>query len=337
MPKLPDFALRIATAAALTFASGCQLLRVSAGPGQPTGRTLRAGRVLATLLFRSESHELDISGRGRGGGKVRYALLLTPIRGGEARVIPLARNVSSAGLHALTGVVSATEERVWVRADENYEVEISSGRVTQLSERQPVPGARPAYLANSEYAPENLRVSGALVTPELWLGLRTPAEAERDFRAGGWVRHTVDAGKTREKRGLYRVAVEPMSDTMSRAVRTEAAGGSAYWDAAFVRSAHGAPALRFAGTGGFLITYASEMGLKGNAMLARLGPTGEIEWTADSGIDRMGLTEILPGEAETVLQGTAPRVPDRVPDPLLVIVDHKTGQVTRRVLWSTDF
>ncbi|MCC7063740.1 MAG: hypothetical protein IT456_13115 [Planctomycetes bacterium] len=56
-------------------------------------------------------------------------------------------------------------------------------------------------------------------------------------------------------------------------------------------------------------------------------------WQVDTGIERFALAQILPGADRTAFLGTKPRRPDKVPQPLLVLVDHTSGRLVTHSLW----
>jgi hypothetical protein len=77
----------------------------------------------------------------------------------------------------------------------------------------------------------------------------------------------------------------------------------------------------------------SAPGRAGTLVVARTDDGGDVLWRTDTGIDRFTLQQILPGATTTAFVGTRPREPDRVPEPLLVLVDHATGARTEHTLW----
>jgi hypothetical protein len=68
--------------------------------------------------------------------------------------------------------------------------------------------------------------------------------------------------------------------------------------------------------------------------MSRVDTQGRIIWKVDTGIDRFKLSQILPGDAATAFVGTRLPVPDKVPEPLLVIVEHATGALVSHSLWQ---
>ncbi len=85
---------------------------------------------------------------------------------------------------------------------------------------------------------------------------------------------------------------------------------------------------------GALMLYTSLPGSNGTLKIARVDLSGAPVWDADTGIDRFRLSQILPGERSTVFAGTRPPIPGKVPEPLLVIVEHDSGKTATYSLWQ---
>jgi hypothetical protein len=64
--------------------------------------------------------------------------------------------------------------------------------------------------------------------------------------------------------------------------------------------------------------------------------TGKLLWSKDTGIHRFKLDQILPAADSTAFVGTRPPVPDQVSEPLLVILDHASGELVVHSLWQRD-
>ena len=57
-------------------------------------------------------------------------------------------------------------------------------------------------------------------------------------------------------------------------------------------------------------------------------------WQVETGIGE--LLDVLPDAEWPALVGQRPRVPDKVPEPILVVVDAKSGRVRTWSLWMTE-
>lgn len=115
--------------------------------------------------------------------------------------------------------------------------------------------------------------------------------------------------------------------------RLSVIGDAAYLNAAFLRLDDRSEPVRVRNPDGALMIYTSEPGRKGTLRVARVDTEGTIIWNADTRLDRFALQQILPGEQSMAFIGTRPRVPDQVPEPLLVIVDNASGAMTTHSLW----
>ena len=108
----------------------------------------------------------------------------------------------------------------------------------------------------------------------------------------------------------------------------DTAGGR--YRAAFVRGTRAGQVLQVAG-GGSLLLWESKPYRSGTVMAARVDSSGSAAWTVDTGIGT--LLQVLPDPATPALIGERPRIPDKVSEPILVIVDAATGRITTHSLW----
>jgi hypothetical protein len=196
--------------------------------------------------------------------------------------------------------------------------------------RQPDPTKSPF-----EPTPAIYLCSGLFTTTTEWLGLHSAAEVEREFKPKSWLRRIVRADDTKEQRRFYRGVVDPESSNDRRKIISMTAlGNDEYLNAAFLRMNDASEPVRLAAPPGSLMVYTSQPGLKGTLMVARVATVGNILWKVDTGIDRSHLSQILPGERSMAFVGPRPMVPDKVSEPLLVIIDNNSGAVTTTSLWQ---
>jgi hypothetical protein len=199
----------------------------------------------------------------------------------------------------------------------------------------PLPAPRRSARSPFEPTPATFLSAGLFVAPTEWLGLHSTAEVERQFKPKSWLRRVVRADDTRELRRFHRGVLDPDPGGANTAiVSMTPVGSDAYLNAAFLRLDDTSEPLRLADPDGALVAYTSAPGLKGTLVIARVDMAGNVLWKADTGIDRFKLSQILPGEATMAFVGTRPSVPDKVSEPLLVIVDNRTGKVTTNSLWQ---
>ena len=133
-----------------------------------------------------------------------------------------------------------------------------------------------------------------------------------------------------EARQLYRGALTT-GDVRSRLPVLERISETEYRDGAFVRSARSKAALRLTTPDSVLLTYRSAFAPKGTLQVARLHPGSQVHWTADSGIGR--LLQILPGTNVMAFIGERPPVPNKVSEPILVLINTATGATNTISLW----
>ncbi len=176
---------------------------------------------------------------------------------------------------------------------------------------------------------------GVRPAPNEWLGLHSPKEAERDYRTGSRLSRFNHAESAKELRRFHRGQLGPEQPNGSREILslTPLVDGE-YFNAAFVRAGLRAEPLRFSTPEGFLMIYTSGPGLAGTLMAARLDPTGKIIWKVDTGIDRFKLSQILPDPRLVAFIGTRPPVPNKVPEPILVVVNTESGALSSTSLWK---
>ena len=110
--------------------------------------------------------------------------------------------------------------------------------------------------------------------------------------------------------------------------------GEGFLNAAFVCAGPDADAIRLSGPDGFLMIHTSEPGLKGTLMVARVDTAGQVVWKADTGLDRFLLRQILPDARFMAFAGTRLPMPDKVSEPLLVVIDTQSGAVSSTSLWQ---
>jgi hypothetical protein len=80
-----------------------------------------------------------------------------------------------------------------------------------------------------------------------------------------------------------------------------------------------------------LMIHASAAG--GTLVVSCIDDQGNLLWTNDTGLDRFTLKQILPGEHVLAFIGTRPPVPNKLSEPLIVLVDSKSGKLTTQSLW----
>ena len=161
---------------------------------------------------------------------------------------------------------------------------------------------------------------------------RAPEEGAYDLRAGSMI--TAD-GFRQLPAGERKSAPDVMADlaTGDDALElwlnaTDTAGGR--YRASYLRATRRGENLRLAG-GGSLLIWETKPYRSGSVMAARVDSSGTVAWSVDIGIGK--LLQVLPDPATPAFIGERPKIPDRLSEPILVIVDAATGKLTTHSLW----
>lgn len=182
--------------------------------------------------------------------------------------------------------------------------------------------------------------AGLVASSTTWLGLHSSSDLEGAYRAGRWLRAVESASDApREARRLMRGEIEGDSsdDAHWRIDAMTPIDELAYRNASFLRLNEKSEPLRLRDPDSVLMLYTSGDGAlaQGTLSVARVEvASGRVVWARDTGLDRFKLGQILPGDQRTAFRGTRPPVPNTVSEPMIVILDHATGQLTTHSLWQ---
>lgn len=182
---------------------------------------------------------------------------------------------------------------------------------------------------------QDFLASGVRPSPNEWLGLHSAKAAAGEYKPKARLSRLNRAEDAKELRSFYRSQLGPEVERGSREILSqERVSSDEYFNAAFVRAGAGADPLRLSGPDSFLMIYTSKPGLGGTVMLARVDAAGKILWKADTGIERFKLSQILPDARFMAFIGTRPPVPDKLSEPILVVVDTRSGAASTVSLWQ---
>jgi hypothetical protein len=315
-------------------------LQIDPGKGMPIAQALRTERYVATLVRSLEAYVPSLH---RDAGQDRYTIRLdlVPLDGSATRQVPL-RHGLTASSTPFARLLGSDGRVVWFDVAGIGGVDLGS---LQLLPAKAVQQAAPALARSAPGAAswraqgwQHQRAAGLFVAPDTWLGLHGDAEAARDVRPGRWLKRVqaaATAANAAVPRRLYQGKLDPASADGHQRIRSMAVlGNAAYLDAAFLRRDDRSEPVSLSGPLGALMLFTSRTGPSGTVMLARVDSSGAVRWQVDTGIDRRGLTQILPGERSLVLVGTRLPQPGRVSSPRVVIVDHLSGLVTELAPWQ---
>jgi len=326
-------ALGIVVALLLMLGAGSRVFRIRT-IGAPTGNSARVGETVVTMMSRLEPYAPSLN-RNPGNDRYTLGLLIHSTRDTTVRqfvTIVKGQQASNLGLVKITAVEGNV---VWFRAPDVGAYDIARRRF--LAEEpgwaaKPQEPARPFSLgdySSGDRAILSMLIAGGYPTPAKWLGVLTEAEARDGFGAGSTLSAAYPFDRSKEPRRFYSTEIDRV-DGKPRVRQLEPLGGDGMLNAAFLRAARGGDILHLAGDG-FLLLYESKPYRAGSIMAARIDGTGKVVWTVDTGIGE--LREILPDPAFPVLIGEGPRIPDKVPEPLLVVVHASTGRLATHSLW----
>jgi hypothetical protein len=183
--------------------------------------------------------------------------------------------------------------------------------------------------------PADHLASGVLIEPGAWLGVLSQTEQARDFKRGSWIKPVKGANvERRVLRRLIKVALEPSSEGDHFRVKGIAPlAETDFLEAAFVRMNDKVEPLRLSDPDSALMIHTSAPGLAGTLVMSRVDFQGNLLWSTDTGLDRFNLKQILPGAEVIAFVGIRPPIPDKLSEPLIVLVDAKTGKLTSHSLW----
>lgn len=305
--------------------------------GAPWGSSMRAGNTVITLMTRLEPYIPSLN-RNHGNDRYTVGLLLHEVTSGERRYVELARgrapnDLSNAKLLAVQGT------RVWVQVPQTMLYDMASGRVGTAEEverdRSLAPPERPfsiSDLAVGERAMLLLLAEGGRVGSNRWLGVHAEENLRASFREGFRAPLAADFERSAQTRQLY-TGTLTLDGTNARLGALQPTGVDSLFNGAFVRSGRDAGLLELAG-GGALMVHETRPRRAGTVVVSRVEAAGDVAWRVDTGIGQ--LLGVLPDAAFPAFVGERPRVPDKVPEPILVIVDASNGRARTLSLWMQD-
>ncbi len=172
--------------------------------------------------------------------------------------------------------------------------------------------------------------SGGLISSNGWIAVATADDARNDFKPGFSLPRDFTASEKDRNRQLHRGTADtsqarPPIQTQQRIAETE------YRAATFLRARPGGTILRATNPDSVFLLYRTGTELFAPLTLTRLAPDGKAVWNSATGIGR--LEQVLPGEEVIALIGERPAVPNKVSEPILVLINNGTGQTQTNSLW----
>jgi hypothetical protein len=302
--------------------ASCGLFQIQVPHGSPVGRSVLGPDYVATLIATLEPYTPSLHHDPKNERR-RLSVYLYPLSGGDSgRMISLDRYLATADTTTALGthILGDDGKRLWVYSDGLVGVETPTGR---LVEEDDLRRANPSLGDLWTESARNIAFSTRLriTTPD---------------RSQAW---EVDPGTLKaEPAGLRHSGGSPALDPRAASYFASAGGSrvpavpASYRSAAFLRADPKEKPMALSNPAGHLIAYTVEP--TGTLAIARVDAEGKQLWTVDTGIDRRQLWQVLPGAASTVFTGPRPRVPGKVSEPLLVVIHHESGAVSRTTLWQ---
>jgi hypothetical protein len=172
--------------------------------------------------------------------------------------------------------------------------------------------------------------SGGLISSNEWIALATPEDARSDFRQGFSIPRDYSANEKDRNRQVYRGTADT-TQTRPPIQDHRMISETEYRSANFLRSRPGGSIFRGAGPDSVYLVHRTGTELFAPYTLRRLTLDGKPVWSADTGIGR--LDQVLPGSDFIAVIGERPPIPDKVPEPILVLVNAATGSTNTVSLW----
>lgn len=172
--------------------------------------------------------------------------------------------------------------------------------------------------------------SGGLVSTNEWIAVATAKDAKSDFKPGFSLPRDFTAGEKDHVRQLYRGTANT-SEPRPRIESSERLSEAEYRAATFLRAKPGGAILQATNPDSLFLLHRTGKELFAPFTLTRLAPDGKAIWDTATGIGR--LQQVLPGTDSIALIGERPPVPNKVPEPILVLINTASGTDNTVSLW----
>jgi hypothetical protein len=320
----------VALLGAAAYQLAIAMFSIQPGAGAPVGLGVRTDRHFAIWHQRLEAYVPSLH---RDAGKDRYTLsvLLLPLDGGPERLVEVHRGLRPSEFQ-LARILGSDGSRLWVDAVGTSTIDLTTGAV-QRADAAP-PNLRGEPKGRLQPNPSANLAAGYLLDQQHWLGVLAAAEVERSYGPRQFVRRVVPTAPGKQPRRFHAADVEADStERYYRVARIAELTNVDYQQAAFLRQDEQSEPFRLQDPPGAVLLFSASAALGSTLVVARSTDEGQLLWQQDTGLDHFALQQILPGATATVFVGTRPRQPDRVPEPLAVVVDHRTGELRSHSLW----
>ena len=165
---------------------------------------------------------------------------------------------------------------------------------------------------------------------EEWIAVVTAADAKSDFKTGFSLPSEFTAGEKDQARQLFHGTADT-SQSRARIENSERLGTAEFRAANFLRAKAGGPILRSSNSDSVFLLHRVGAELFAPFTLTRMNRDGKPLWSTATGIGR--LQQVLPGADAIALIGERTPAPNKVPEPILVLVSATTGTTSTVSLW----
>ncbi|MBV6491420.1 MAG: hypothetical protein CNCCGFBP_02018 [Fimbriimonadaceae bacterium] len=305
--------------------------------GGPSGASLRSGTTIVTMMTRLEPYIPSLN-RDHANDLFSLGILLHDAESGDSRYIELAEGRSQSAL-GMCKLAAIEGDFVWVDTPETMRVNLVSGEVIGPDVLQGDPSLVPpkkqrtlADFATDEDATIRYMASGGVVGGSRWLGILTQDQVESECRQGDRAPAAGNYSLSNQPRRIYvwSLSKGPSGPTFRK---LDSKGSEGFFGGGLVRSGRDAELLELVGKG-WLELHCTKPYRKSSIVAARLGSEGQVVWETDTGIGEV--QDILPDPKLPALIGRRPQVPDKVSEPILVVIDAETGKVSTHSLWMHE-
>lgn len=193
---------------------------------------------------------------------------------------------------------------------------------------------KPSKLRFDRAEPTDQLAAGLVTSAGTWLGLHSPEELEGEYKLKSWIKRIEHADDAKQMRRFCSAHLEASSEgDHYRILDMAPIGTTEYLNAAFLRMDANAEPLRLQDPESVLMIHTDAPGLGGKLVVSRTDLQGKVLWSAETGLDRYHVSQILPGAEAFAFVGTRPPVEGKLSEPLVVLVDNATGRSTAHSLW----
>lgn len=177
---------------------------------------------------------------------------------------------------------------------------------------------------------EHSLCSGGIIGADDWIAVAAPEDAKSDFKLGFSLSRDFTPGEKDRSRQLYRGTAD-YSEKRPPIQSFAKLSAKEYRAATFLRAKPSGVILRATNPDSVFLIHRTGTELFAPYTLTRLATDGNELWHADTGLGR--LEQVLPDTNIIALKGERTPMPNKVPEPIMVLVNVATGKIDTISLW----